>query len=318
MERSGRIRGGGDRASGPGNGVGARHRRFLRLHYAPDVSTSDPPVDPRTESDPSRNAARPRPRSAIRENWADDAQVNPTVQVPVAPMRDPSWDVEPPSTIVQPVVPGPYSSPPGQAQYAEPYGTDPSYADYGYDPNAYPPDGYGIPQMMVPAPGFAQGRPRVRKVSRVVRAIDTWSVFKISLIFYFAMYVICLVAGVLLWNVAYSTGTIDNISSFFESFGWKSFEFKGGEIYHNAWIVGLLLVVGLTGMNVVLATLYNLISDLVGGVRVTVLEEEVLLRRPAGTGDDRVGDGPVEGGVSPVDPARSPMTRWRRRRRVLR
>ena len=120
-------------------------------------------------------------------------------------------------------------------------------------------------------------RPRVRKVSRVVKSIDAWSVFKISVIFYLAMYVVILVAGVLLWNVAYSTGTIDNISSFFESFGWKSFEFKGGQIFHNAWIIGLFLVAGLTGVNVVMATLYNLLTDLVGGVRVTVLEEEVVL-----------------------------------------
>ena len=31
-----------------------------------------------------------------------------------------------------------------------------------------------------------------------------------------------LTAGVLLWNVAYATGTIDNLERFFESFGWES------------------------------------------------------------------------------------------------
>ena len=136
-------------------------------------------------------------------------------------------------------------------------------------------------------------RARVRKVSRVVRSIDAWSVFKISGVFYLAMYVVFLVAGVLLWNVAYSTGTIDNLASFFESFGWKNFEFKGGEIYHNAWIIGLFVAAGLTGLNVVLATLYNLITDLVGGIRVTVLEEEVLVRAVA---------------PGPVDPAATSST----------
>ncbi len=56
-------------------------------------------------------------------------------------------------------------------------------------------------------------------------------------------------------------------------------DFKGGEIFHNAWVAGLFVAVGLTGLAVLLATLFNLITDLVGGVRVSVLEEEVLARR---------------------------------------
>jgi Transmembrane domain of unknown function (DUF3566) len=130
-------------------------------------------------------------------------------------------------------------------------------------------------------PGGRRRRPRVRRVTRVVRHVDPWSVFKIALCFSFVLYGVCLTAGVLLWNVAYTTGTIDNIERFFESFGWDTFEFKGGELYHNAWIAGLFAAVGLTGLIVLGATLFNLITDLVGGVRVTVLEEEVVERHPA-------------------------------------
>ena len=59
-----------------------------------------------------------------------------------------------------------------------------------------------------------------------------------------------LTAGVLLWNVAYATGTIDNLERFFESFGWSEFEFDGGAIYHSAWVAGLFGVIGLTGVAV--------------------------------------------------------------------
>ena len=90
---------------------------------------------------------------------------------------------------------------------------------------------------------------------------------------------VLLTAGVLLWNVANATGTVDNVERFFESFGWSSFEFDGGQIYHSAWIAGLFAVIGLTGIAVLLATLFNLITDLVGGMRFTVLEEEVVERR---------------------------------------
>ena len=127
-------------------------------------------------------------------------------------------------------------------------------------------------------------RPRVRKVTRVVRHVDTWSVFKVAVVFHAFLYMVCLMAGVLLWQVAQTTGTVDNIERFFESFGWQSFQLKGGEIYHNAWIAGLFLAVGGTGLTVLAATLFNLITDLVGGIRLTVLEEEVIAREERGLG----------------------------------
>ena len=96
-------------------------------------------------------------------------------------------------------------------------------------------------------------------------------------------YAVAMVAGVLLWQVAYATGTIDNVEKFFEGFGWETFKFNGGQIYHNAWIAGLFVAVGLTGLAVLMATLFNLITDLVGGIRLSVLEEEVRSRAERGT-----------------------------------
>ncbi len=144
-----------------------------------------------------------------------------------------------------------------------------------------------------------RAKPRVRRVRRVVRSVDTWTVFKVSAIFFLIAYIIVLVAGVLLWNLANSTGTVDNVERFFESFGWESFEFKGGEIYHSYWIIGLFLVVAGTGLNVTLAVLFNLIADLVGGVGVTVLEEEVRVVRTDDSGRDSARD---EGATTPPEP----------------
>ena len=119
--------------------------------------------------------------------------------------------------------------------------------------------------------------PRVRRVTRVVRDIDPWSVFKIGLIFHFVIYLIALVALVLLWSVASATGTIDNIQQFMKSFGWESFQFNGGQLFVNVMSLGLLAVVLGTALWVLAATIFNLITDLVGGIRVTVLEEEVVV-----------------------------------------
>ncbi len=154
--------------------------------------------------------------------------------------------------------------------------------------------------LVAPVPRVLGRRPRVRKVTRVVRHVDPWSVFKVALVFNLVLYAVLLTAGVLLWNVAHATGTVDNLERFFESFGWDEFEFDGGAIFHNAWIAGLFGVIGLTGAAVLAATLFNLIPDLVGGVRMTVLEEEVVektaapirrfvVQRPSGVTDDTGG-----------------------------
>ena len=119
--------------------------------------------------------------------------------------------------------------------------------------------------------------PRVRRVTRVVREIDPWSALKVGLVFHLVIYLTLLVASVLLWSVASATGTIDNIERFLESFGWESFQFNGLALFLNVLFLGLLGVVLLTALWVLGAMVFNLITDLVGGVRVSVLEEEVVV-----------------------------------------
>lgn len=117
-------------------------------------------------------------------------------------------------------------------------------------------------------------RMNVRRRTRVVRHVDPWSVFRVALAAHLVLYFVFLLAGVLLWNVANATGTVDNVERFMESFGWETFEFNGGELFHQAWILGLFAVVGFTGLAVLTATTFNLITDLVGGIRVTVIENK--------------------------------------------
>ena len=125
-------------------------------------------------------------------------------------------------------------------------------------------------------------RLRARKVRRLVRHIEPWSVLKVSLLFYFCMWIVVMVAGVLLWNAAEAAGTITSIESFTEGIlGLKEFTLEGEEIFNAVAIVGLLLTVAATGFSVLIAILLNLISDLTGGIRVTVVEEETA--RPVST-----------------------------------
>jgi Transmembrane domain of unknown function (DUF3566)/Putative Flp pilus-assembly TadE/G-like len=122
----------------------------------------------------------------------------------------------------------------------------------------------------------ANSRVRARKVRRVVRHIDPWSVLRLSLLFYLCLFLIFMVAGVILWNIAAHAGTITRIENFFKDSGtFENWSFKGDVMFRASAVGGLVMVFTLTGLNVLAAVLFNLISDLVGGIRVTVLEEEV-------------------------------------------
>jgi hypothetical protein len=113
-----------------------------------------------------------------------------------------------------------------------------------------------------------------RRVRRVVRRIDAWSVFKLSLLFYLCICLVLLIAGVILWNVASAFNVIHNVEKFIKSlFDLQTFKFQPTAILEASVLGSLLLVVLGTGANVLAAVFYNLMADVIGGVQVIVLEE---------------------------------------------
>jgi len=159
---------------------------------------------------------------------------------------------------------------------------------------AQPPTGSTAvtPQLTLPPGGQRAPRPtwrdrriarklRARKVRRLVRHVEPWSVLKIALIFYFCLWVILLIAGTILWRLAVSSGTVDNIETFVtELFALQDFAFNADQIFRACAIGGLVLVVFGAGFTVLMAVLFNLISDITGGARFTVVEEETARPRP--------------------------------------
>lgn len=137
------------------------------------------------------------------------------------------------------------------------------------------------PALMPTTSTTGRVQPQGRRVRRILRHVDVWSVLKFSLLLYACLLVVGLVAGTLLWVAASGAGMIDNIEKFIEGVGFNDFRFLGGALLRAATLSGLVLVVLGTGINVLVAVLYNLISDVVGGVEVTFLEEETPTRRPS-------------------------------------
>ncbi len=121
----------------------------------------------------------------------------------------------------------------------------------------------------------AAKRLQARKVGRLVRHIDPWSVLKMSLLLNLCLFVVLLVAGTALWTVARASGTIEGIEGFVkEAFALTSFAFDGGRVFQVATFGGLALVIVGSAVASLSAVVFNLVSDLVGGIRLTVVEEE--------------------------------------------
>lgn len=238
-----------------------------RLGDVPDApSETTPPIGVRPSTTADRGATSTGPAPTAHPVPADGG--DPVLLVP---------------EVLPPTAPGPRIVPsPAVAPAPAPDATEvlPPITEAAPSPEA-PYDLAGEEPALIAEPPVVRTRrrrPRVRRVTRVIRTVDTWSVFKVALLFAAVLYVSALLSGVLLWNVAYATGTIDNAERFMESFGWQTFEFHGDEIFHDAWIIGMFLAAGLVGLAVLAAATFNLVSDLVGGVRVTVLEEEMVVR----------------------------------------
>jgi hypothetical protein len=122
---------------------------------------------------------------------------------------------------------------------------------------------------------------RARRVNRIVRHVDPWAVLKLSLLFYLCLLAIAMVAGIVLWIVASATGTIHSVEGFVkEAFAFKTFHFDGVKVFRASLLGGLVLVIAGAGLNTLLCALFNLISDLIGGVRVAVIEEETARPSP--------------------------------------
>ncbi len=122
---------------------------------------------------------------------------------------------------------------------------------------------------------MAQGR----RVRLVVRRIEPWTVLKFSVLLFATLYLVMLVAGLVLWAAATATGLRDNVESFIgELIASEDFRILGPTMFRASVLGGLVLVVMGTGANVLFAVLYNLISDVVGGI-IVVFEERPTRRR---------------------------------------
>jgi hypothetical protein len=107
----------------------------------------------------------------------------------------------------------------------------------------------------------------------MVRRVDPWSVLKISLVFYSCMLIIVMLANAVLWAFIARLGLIEQATEIAGALN-ISLTINTGNILQATFLLGVLGVIFLSAGNVFLAFLYNLVADLIGGIRIDLAEDE--------------------------------------------
>ena len=113
-----------------------------------------------------------------------------------------------------------------------------------------------------------------RRIKVVVRRVDPWSTLKFSLLFYFCILLIVLFGLLILFWILSAIGVMKSLAEFIGGFqGDQDFQINGGWLFTRLFLVGILGVVAWSVINVCVAFLYNLVSDVVGGIELTLAEK---------------------------------------------
>ncbi len=124
------------------------------------------------------------------------------------------------------------------------------------------------PELKAPAP-------TIRRTRVVVRKVGPWSVFKFSLLFYFCVMLVVLLGLTILYNILAAVGVFDSVSKLLSDLGFaKHFKFHGWWILTRAFAIGVVMVVFWSLVKLLITFMYNLISDIVGGIEVTLTERK--------------------------------------------
>ncbi|WP_448614919.1 DUF3566 domain-containing protein [Modestobacter sp. URMC 112] len=252
-----------------------------------------------------------RTRGAVRTGFRDDARV---VEAPAGPPADdarPASTGPVSSAGVGPVAGPPGAGPRSAAE--EPAGGAAGGPDVGSRPSGAPSRPAGADNTVAVGPANAAGpagaagaaaaaqRPSgaktggggkargtagrgPRRARLQLRHIDTWSALKISLVVSIALFFVWMVAVGVLFGVLNGLGVFDTLNNLFGQLGSVSAEggeaaggsevITAGVVFGGAAVIGLVNIVLLTALCTVGAVVYNLCSDLVGGVEVTLSERE--------------------------------------------
>ena len=115
----------------------------------------------------------------------------------------------------------------------------------------------------------------VRRVRRVIRKIDPWTMLRVSFVFNAISALVFVLGTWVMWSILVQRGVPEKITELAETLT-ISFTPDGQLYFRVVVLLAVFWTVLMTGVMTLAAVLYNLISDAVGGVEVVVLEEVVV------------------------------------------
>ena len=125
------------------------------------------------------------------------------------------------------------------------------------------------PQVAARAPSTG------RRYRQTIQRVDLWSVLKVSVCFYMASMAVMLVALVTLWVIGDAAGVVGSVEKFLgDLLQTKDFTFLSREILQGAVLVGAVFAVLMIVMTVIAAAFYNLFAEILGGIEITITEDE--------------------------------------------
>lgn len=112
----------------------------------------------------------------------------------------------------------------------------------------------------------------VRRVRRIIRKIDPWTVLKVSFVLNTVGGLVAVLGVWVAWSIAIQRGIL---VSFVDLFGRLTIIVSpDGDLYFRVVLMlAIIAVISMTALMTLAAVLYNLISDIVGGIELIMLEE---------------------------------------------
>ncbi len=117
-----------------------------------------------------------------------------------------------------------------------------------------------------------------RRADLTVARVDAWSVLKASFLVSIALGIAIVVATIVLWFFLDNMGVFGAVEDFLADLNAERFlqlmeYLRLPRVISYATILGVANVVIFTAMAALIALLYNLIAALVGGIRVSLMDE---------------------------------------------
>lgn len=117
------------------------------------------------------------------------------------------------------------------------------------------------------------------RASMQIRRIDPWSTLKVSLLLSVALFFIWMITVAFLYLVLGGMGVWaklnSNVGDLLNNASGSSAELvSSGTIFGGAFLIGLVNIVLMTALATIGAFVYNLITDLIGGIEVTLADRD--------------------------------------------